>query len=271
MQTTSNSTSPLRATLKMAAGALLLGLTLHPAKPASPVVDPATRSTADATRADQEYFLLTAEIVHSEPIPGVDGATRATLSNGSSTEHALVRTIDAYQYRWATIRDSYRYNVAAYRLGKMLGLAAVPVTVQREVDGRMASVTLWPDKNSALDEGADLVAFRQLVYAPINDRSNLPATLSSADYTHAFALCDELPDPSDLSPLSPDFRYRLQELNRHELSNQLGSLLSKKEIEFLWQRRHELLEHSGHVVSRLPAANSNPAANQDVASQTDLG
>ena len=261
MQTRSKSTTPRRATLTMAVGALLLGLTLHPAKPASPVVDPPARSAANATRADQEYFLMTAKIVHSEPVPGVEGATRVTLSNGPITGQALVRTIDAYQYRWATIRDSYRYNVAAYRLGKMLGLAAVPVTVQREVDGRMASVTMWPDKSSALDENADLVAFRQLVYAPINDRSNLPATLSSADYTQAFALCDELPDPRDLSPLSPDFRYRLQELDRHELSNQLGALLSKKEIEFLWERRHELLEHSGNVVARIPADNSNPAEN----------
>lgn len=259
MKTRSSSKIINRATLTTAAGALLLSLTLHPAKPASPVIDPAPRSTANVTRANQEHFLLTAKIVQSEPVPGVEGAARVTLSNGRRTEHALVRTIEAYKYRWASIRDSYRYNVAAYRLGKMLDLEAMPVTVEREVGGRMASLTLWPDKKRTLEQDADLAAFRQLVYAPINDRPNLPATLSNADYTQAFALCDELPDPRGLSPLSPDFRYRLQELDRRELSNQLGSLLSKKEIEFLWERRHELLEHSGHVVAQGRADNSNPA------------
>lgn len=259
MHTGKKSTTPRRDLLTLAVGVFLMSLTTQPAEPASPVVDPAARNTAIGAAAEQEYFLSTAKIVDSEPLPGVEGAAHVTLSKGGRTEHALVRTIEAYEYRWAAIRDSYRYNVAAYRLARMLGLAAIPVTVEREVDGRMGSLTLWPDGDNTPNEAADIAAFRQLVYKPVNSQSNLPAAISAADYTQAFGLCDHLPDEPNLAPPSSDFRNRLQALDRHELGRQLGSLLSKHEIEFLWERRHEILDHSGQPVAHAAAERSNSA------------
>lgn len=271
MQTKSKTRITPRALMTWAASVFLMSLAAPRATPAGPLVDMATESTVSGAAAEQEYFLSTAKIVDSEPLPGVEGTARVTLSQGGKIEHALVRTIEAYEYRWATIRDSYRYNVAAYRLGKLLGLAAVPVTVERELDGRMASLTLWPNAGNTPDKGADIAAFRQLVYKPVDSRSNLPASISAADYSQAFGLCDHLPNERNLAPLSSDFLNRLQTLDRHELGRQLGSLLSKNEIEFLWERRHELLEHSRQAVAHVPAESSDPHRELSSSIANDLG
>ena len=42
-------------------------------------------------------------------------------------------------------RDSYKFNMAAYELDKLLELNMVPVSVERKVGGNMAAVTWWVD------------------------------------------------------------------------------------------------------------------------------
>ena len=42
-------------------------------------------------------------------------------------------------------RDYWGYNIAAYRLSRLLNLDCVPVSVRREIDGKGAAVTWWID------------------------------------------------------------------------------------------------------------------------------
>ena len=68
------------------------------------------------------------------------------LSDGSTTRTASVQTVAAYNYGWVKSRDSFKYNVAAYRLSKLLKLNVVPYTVLRRIGGRWASVALQGDE-----------------------------------------------------------------------------------------------------------------------------
>ena len=65
-----------------------------------------------------------------------------------SSHDAHVQTVDTY-FASGNARqsrsDRYAYNVAAYRLDKLLDLDMVPVSVERTVGRKRAAVTWWVD------------------------------------------------------------------------------------------------------------------------------
>ena len=86
-----------------------------------------------------EQFLLTARVVGSKPSKkGITHPDRLTLRDGKITHDAFFETIDEHkqqQQRGTGIElnfvDSYKYNIAAYRLAKMLGLDDLVPVVRR--------------------------------------------------------------------------------------------------------------------------------------------
>ena len=69
------------------------------------------------------------------------------------THDASIQAINDFKPVYATsmgteinFKDTYKANIAAYRLGKMLGLAdMIPPSVDREVEGDASAVTWWVD------------------------------------------------------------------------------------------------------------------------------
>ena len=106
-------------------------------------------SPGKLTREQQEEFLRTARIVKSRGLSvGITDSRRATLTDSRITHDAHVQTVDirkpVYTTRKGTefnFTDSYKYNIAGYRLDKILGLGMVPVSVKRKVGGKSAAVT----------------------------------------------------------------------------------------------------------------------------------
>src|SRR5262245_1135083 len=84
---------------------------------------------------EMEDFLLHARITHMETLgKGVTNSKRATLSNDKVTHDVHIQTIDVEQRVFRTqqitelnFKDSYRFNIAAYRLARLLGLDNVPM------------------------------------------------------------------------------------------------------------------------------------------------
>ncbi len=98
-----------------------------------------------------------------------------------------VQDVDIYRplfqvgtYVEMNFRDTYRYNVAAYRLSRLLGLEEVPMSVPRAVDGKSAAVTWWID-DVAMDEGTRL---RKKIASPNPSRTS--------SYTLIMRVFDEL-------------------------------------------------------------------------------
>jgi len=180
-----------------------------------------------------EEFLRTASMTPRQA-PNSADATQfgATFSDGSSTREASVQTVDSYEYGWVESRDSFKYNVAAYRLSKMLGLEVVPCTVWRRVDGRWASVTLAPEKVAAKSESSDAeTIFRALTGNP------------SGDYADAFLATKSIHEQIELSTLNPDLDRKLAALDRSKLTSELGEILTRDEIRCLLARRDRILKH----------------------------
>jgi len=171
----------------------------------------------DWTDAEKEAFLLNAEIVDQIPIGiGITGTVRCTLDDGSVQHDAQIQTV----YERIAIKrfengtselnftDLYTYNIAAYRLDRLIGLNMTPVAVPRHV-GRQDAALVWWEDDILMMEGdrykeeiqpprpIEWVAqvgnqniFQQLIYNTDQNMGNMLITndwkLWIVDFTRAF-------------------------------------------------------------------------------------
>ncbi len=90
--------------------------------------------------ADIERFLLDGKVGDTHGTKkGVTGAQRATLSTPTLTHDAQIQSIDEFKREFRTdrgvefdFRDSWTFNVAAYKIDRLIGLNMVPVSVERK-------------------------------------------------------------------------------------------------------------------------------------------
>lgn len=106
-----------------------------------------------AEREKWEEFLLTAEIVDQEqPFSDREAVTnpwRLTLEKDGITKRALWKNPEG---RMRGYVENWRWEIAAYRLDKHLGLNMVPPTVERRFQNNRGSCQLWIDTKMSLRE-----------------------------------------------------------------------------------------------------------------------
>src|SRR5690348_10135339 len=106
---------------------------------------PASRLAAQTTPAaapvmteqEMDGFLRNGRIVaRKSGNKGVTDAFRVTISDGKVTHDAQVQNVDISRavfdvgpkFSEVGFRDSYKYNIAGYRLARLLGLKNVPMS-----------------------------------------------------------------------------------------------------------------------------------------------
>jgi hypothetical protein len=106
-----------------------------------------------AEREKWEGFLQTAEIVGSEqPFSDREAVTnpwRLTLEKDGITKRALWKNPEGRMRGWV---ENWKWEIAAYRLDKYLGLNMVPPTVERRFENNRGSCQLWIDVKMSLKE-----------------------------------------------------------------------------------------------------------------------
>jgi len=101
-----------------------------------------------AQREQIEEFLLTAEIVsHTSIGEGVTGATRLYLKKGDEERSGIWKNPSGVQKGFL---EGWQYEIAAYRMDKLLGLNMIPPTVERKFDGKSGSLQLWVEHEYSL-------------------------------------------------------------------------------------------------------------------------
>ena len=102
-----------------------------------------------ADQAKWEEFLKTAEIIDSKQM--TEGAVTKpwvlTLKQGDVTKKGLWKDIEVRVGRYP---DSWKWEIAAYEVDKLLGLNMVAPTVERRFNGNRGSVQLWVDNTQTL-------------------------------------------------------------------------------------------------------------------------
>jgi hypothetical protein len=220
----------------------------------------------------QEAFLKTAKVVRTRGAgKGVTGTIRATLSDGVLTHDASIQTVDQYMQVFQSkqgvemnFRDSWRYNVAAYRLNKLLRLGLVPVSVERSYNGKVGSFTWWVD-DVIMDEGERLKkkpqipdaekwnrqmwhvrVFDQLIYNVDRNLGNLVIdkdwNVWMIDHSRAFRLSETIKAPKDLRKIERAAFERLKALDAATLNEVMGHYLTSDEKRRLLVRRDAIVK-----------------------------
>lgn len=231
--------------------------------------------------AEMEAFLLDAELSDVRDVgAGVTGSQRATASDGRLTHDVHIQSVDISRSRFVApgarvelnFRDSYLYNIAAYRLAVLLGIDNVPMSVLRRVDRRPAAVTWWVDDVAMTERerieqramGPDPARtsrqfYTQYVFDELiqNRDRNQGNTLWTTDWkmwlidhTRAFRQDVELTKPEQLTRIGRELLDNLRGLTPEAVEAALGDVLSRRERSSVMRRRDLLLQHFDDRIAR---------------------
>jgi hypothetical protein len=229
--------------------------------------------TAGLTHAQKEEFLLKAKIVTAKPAAkGITTTLRATLSDGQLTHDASIQRIDDTKHNYETnmgtemvFRDSWEFNVAAYKLDRLLGLNMIPATVERVYQGTHGSFTWWvddvlmdegerqskkqqsPDKQTWDDQMSIVNVFDQLIYNIDRNVGNLlydkDWQIWMIDHTRAFRTNTDLMDAKVLTRCDSALLEKLKQLDAATLKKEIGAYdIDSNRIKGLLARRDKIVK-----------------------------
>ena len=237
--------------------------------------EPAASAQAAAsptlTLDEQENFLLMARIVKSRGVSkGVTGTVRATLSDGTVTHDASIQSIDESMREFKSnrgtefnFRDYWGYNVAAYKIDRLLDIKMTPPSVKRHFNNKPSAFTWWVD-DVIMDEGERLKQkasapdtdywnrqmwvirlFDQLIGNVDRNLGNLLIdkswTVWMIDHSRAFRLNDKVKTPANLTKCERTVFERLKALDINMLKKEVNDYLTGPEMRALLQRRDEIV------------------------------
>ncbi len=252
---------------------VLLGSPVAPlAQSSAPAAAPA-QPPATLTDAQMAEFLEAASVVKSRGTEkGITGSVRATLTHGALTHDAHIQTIDESKIGVTSgprpevnFRDTWQFNVAAYRIDRLLGLRLVPVSIERTWKGDRAAFTWWVDE-VMMDEGErlkkklaapDAMCWSEYVWAlrvfdqliDNIDRNMGNIVISSnwrlwgIDHTRAFRYSRTPRNPQWLARLDRALLERLKALDFATLKREVGRYLMDADIRSLLARRDGIVVH----------------------------
>lgn len=242
---------------------------------------PALKPEPKLGDTQMELFLRTANVTAQKKLEsGTTASIRVTLSDGKLTHDAQFQPIDVYKpvFRGAegtvekNFRDSYKFNIAAFRLGRLVAINNIPMSVEREIDGKMGSITWWldniwmteaerrdrgikpPASQFWVDELNIVRVFDQLIYNTDRNQGNLLITpdwkVWMIDHTRAFRTAVALQKKNAL-PGRIDHKVlrALRQLNTLQLKKELGAYLRPEELSAILGRRDLIVAHFDREIS----------------------
>jgi hypothetical protein len=226
-----------------------------------------------------EQFLRQGKIVRAQDIgKGVTLPLKLTMDLNGVTRFGVFKSIDVNKpvqtfgaggFETA-FQDSWKTEIAAYEVDKIIGLGMVPATVERNYAGKTGSAQFWVD--SIMEEGErvrkkiqppDAAKWNQLaqtkrlfdalIYNTDRNLGNTKITkdweIILLDHSRTFRPFKELKDPKTLTRFSKSFLEGIQRLNEKDLIEKIGNYLSKDQIRGLLTRRDLILDLSKKMVA----------------------
>ncbi|AOE49343.1 metallophosphoesterase [Kangiella sediminilitoris] len=244
----------------------------------TPLEDP-VRKPLYADGYSDEYlksFFENAKIVEQIPLDDFfSKPIKLTFSNADHQHSAIFKYYDSdpnmekgsIDRRLANVADRYVYDMAAFKLDRILGLYMVPFTMEYTHNGQKGIIQYWVEDSisrtemieqntklysfCSINESEDIMhIFDWLIF---NEDRNTGNRLYSKDngflwlidHTRSFRMSSKLPEYERQSPtyLSPVFREKLASLTRQQLMAELRAYLHPQQILSLLSRRDKILKY----------------------------
>jgi hypothetical protein len=232
-----------------------------------------------------ERWLAEADVVSVEELDaGITKPQRVTLRKDGIELRAVFKRLStdfgiSNRTQAMNEADRFEYELAAYRLDRLLGLDMVPVTVPRTIGKHRGILQFWIDESINLRQMLEqklqptgwcdaapqynlMNVFDVLIHNTDRTQENALFTkdwmLVLIDHSRAFPTHSKMPVLLYKGGVQvpPALAKRLAALDRETLQAQLGPYLHRKQIEALLKRRDQLLSQG-----------SVPAADRQVATR----
>jgi hypothetical protein len=245
------------------AAAVAAIVTLWPAAAAGPVTTVAAQAVAVpescsrvwlGAEMDIEAQLKSGKVLRLEDVPiGVTRPQRAVLAPGGPVTRFAWKPLPPTMK--SGYRESYKAEIAAYLLDRLLDLHMVPPVVEREVNGKTGAAVYWIEHTKPWDKDhppqgpepgwsrqvSAMKLFDQLIANSDRNQGNL---LYDADW-HLFLIDHSrafLPTPSIKVSAAPtrvtrDTWERMETLTAERIQAAVGPWLSHNEIDAMLKRR----------------------------------
>ena len=218
-------------------------------------------------------YLRTAEVVTQKTVRvGVNKISKVLLEKDGVQLHAAFRNVTIFKHRLtldngdvkSNFRDDCRFEVAAYRLSKLLGLDNVPPVVARKIGRDTGTLQIWvedammemkrhsenlkaPEELPWTRQWQTVRLFDNLIDNEDRNQGNIMIDASwklwMIDHTRAFTGTKTLRYPALVRWCRSDLWENLQELDRDVLKKEFKGVLSGDQIKALMARRDLLVQH----------------------------
>ncbi len=209
---------------------------------------------------EMEKYLRTAKIlfVDKESLPGRTAPWTIRLKDGGKEKKGIFKHLD--RSRPHMLPDSYKYDIAAYELSKLLDIQIIPPIVEREIEGIQGSLQLFlvdciketerkgknlepPDPERFQNEMNEIKVFDNLVrneeclYADDIFIHVKDWKVCRVDYSIAFSPVTELIPSCSITRCSRKLYKNLQALDNDLVNTKLQPYINDQEIEAVIKRK----------------------------------
>lgn len=232
------------------------------------LASPAPQATPE--QAQIERFLSTAQVLSkAQPTErGRNDPWIVILGDGKTTHRAVFKYIDRAKPQ--ALASSYKHELAAYALAKLLGLDIVPPVVPRRIENIPGSLQIMVegciteserqkqylvplDPQAFADAIAEIRVLEHLTHCERSDLGDLlihKATwkVCRVDFAEAFVPKAALLAEADIRRCSKRLYERLKSVPVKDIEEALRPNLEKAEIEALLARRKLILDRIGALI-----------------------
>jgi hypothetical protein len=243
---------------------------------------PAQEETKLSEQQMKDFLLHAKVIANKQTSKGITSPYRLTLTDGTITHDAGFNYVNETKNKMEfadghieyNFKDSYKYDIAAYELAKLVGLGdMMPVYVERKWNGLIGAASWWlsvmmdeatrlakhvepPDSDAWNKQMYKKRIFAELVYDTDPNLTNVLISkdwhLWMIDFTRAFRLFKDIRDTKNLteSKCARQLLEKLRKLDRAELTLKTKEYLSKGEIDGVMGRRDKIVALYNDLIAK---------------------